>query len=56
MKNRKHIEILMNVHEDREELERLILTHTPRFQTLTEEAKTEFRLPVVWIITSFGIT
>jgi hypothetical protein len=29
----------MNVHEDREELERLILAHTPRFQTLTKEAE-----------------
>jgi hypothetical protein len=30
--------ILMNVHEDKEELERLTLAHTPRFQTLTKEA------------------
>ena len=29
----------MNLHEDREELERLILAHTPRFQTLTKEAE-----------------
>ena len=39
MKNRRPVAILMNVHEDREELERLILAHTLRFQTLTQEAE-----------------
>jgi len=39
MKNRRPVAILMNVHEDKEELERLILAHTPRFQSLTKEAE-----------------
>jgi hypothetical protein len=39
MKNRRPVAILMNIHEDREELERLILAHTPRFQALTKDAE-----------------
>jgi len=39
MKNRRPVAILMNLHEDGEELERLVLAHTPRFQTLTKEAE-----------------
>jgi hypothetical protein len=32
-------DLFMNEHEDKEELERLILAHTPRFQTLTKAAE-----------------
>lgn len=39
VKNRRPVAILMNVHEDRGELERLILSHTPRFQALVREAE-----------------
>ena len=39
VKNRRPVAILMNVHEDRDELERLILSHTPRFQALVNEAE-----------------
>jgi len=41
--NNRPVAVLVTVGEDEEELERLILAHTPKFRRLLEDAKARIR-------------
>jgi PHD/YefM family antitoxin component YafN of YafNO toxin-antitoxin module len=41
--NNRPVAVLVTVSDDEEELEHLILTHTPKFRQLLESAKTRIR-------------